>query len=278
MIDDLLLALRPTNAMHQLGVESRVPLFNARVLADGLAGSAATLWVPRLTHPAAAPGVLRAAAHQHAVVGFCLGDGTQEPIDFRHSARPGVLFSALAQACEDVDQVPPFCLHLQTPPVDEAEGAASDAVRDLIADCVQVGFTSFGIDLSASAPDDLARLAESWLEPALLLELAVSVRLPSDPAEQVAIEALHRAGIEPEWVLRAGHDLALQAFRPAGETCTVLLAEPVGASARPGGGDGQPDLDRLEAMAYLAAMRRIEELGLKGCLDAVLSHMVSLCG
>jgi hypothetical protein len=278
MIDDLLLALRPTNAMHQLGVESRVPLFNARVLADGLAGSAATLWMPRLAHPAAAAGVLRAAAHQHAVVGFCLGDGSQEPIDFRHSARPGVLFSAVAQACDDVDQAPPFCLHLQTPPVDESEGAASDAVRDLIADCVQVGFTSFGVDLSANPPDDWARLAESWLEPVLLLELAVSVRLPTDQAEQVAMEALLRVGIEPEWVLRAGRDLGLQAFRPDGETCAALLAEPVGASVHPAGGDGQPDPDRLEAMAYLTAMQRIEELGLKGCLDGVLSHLVSLCG
>ena len=278
MIDDLLLALRPTNAMHQLGVDSRVPLFNARVLADGLVGSDATLWMPRLDHPAAAAGVLRAAAHQRAVVGFCLGDGSQEPIDFRHSARPGVLFSALAKACNDVNQVPPFCLHLQTPSVDEAEGVASHAVRDLIAECVQVGFTSFGVDLSASAPDDLVRLASSWLEPVLLLELAVTVRLPSKQAEQEAVEALRRAGIEAEWVLRAGHDGSLQAFRPAGETCAVRLAEPVGASVRSAGGDEQLDPDRLEAMAYLSAMRRFEQLGLKGSLDGVLSHMVSLCG
>ncbi len=239
MLSEALLALRPTNVMHQLDADSRVPLFSGRMLLGGLAGRPTVLWMPCLPHPSAALGVLRAAVHLRSVTGFCLGADGVEPLQFRHQALPGGLFNAAARAADQFEQAPPFVLHVQAPPVREVDSPEGAAVRDLLVDCLQAGFTSFGVDLTACEDGRHAELAAMLLQPVLDLELLVAVRLPvevgqpDEPGEQdtssraatVAgfVDALKGTGISPDLVILPGPEqLGDEAWRLAVETAKSI--------------------------------------------------------
>ncbi len=298
MLSESLLALRPTNAMHQLGAESAVPLFNARLLLEALDGP--LLWMPQLVHPAAAVGVLRAAAHRRAVVGLGVG-GTDSPSALRHELRPGAWMQAAAAAVAEVAEVPPFAIHLQLPPLVDAAGAEAEAAAELVTGCVQGGFTSFGLDLTACPAQSAPGLAAGVLAAALDFELTICVALASAAADSVAsqLAALQAAGVAPDLVClppRAGGGggladalgsarLAWGDARPeaAGRAplpaeLAAVVGEPFSARTAAAGGAGVADPDRVEAMSYIAAHTRLGQLRLSGSLEPVLARLVDRCG
>lgn len=298
MLSESLLALRPTNTMHQLGADSPVPLFNARLLLDALDGL--PLWMPRLVHPAAAAGVLRAAAHRRAVVGLCAG-GADTPSALRRQLRPGAWMQAAAAAVAEVAEVPPFAIHLQLPPFAEATGAEADAAAELVSGCVQGGFTSFGLDLTACPAEPAPALAAGVLSAALDFELTVCVALADAAPESVGrqLEALRAAGVVPDLVCLpppVGDDATLAEVlgsvrlawfdaRPekTGRTSlpaelAAVVGEPFSGRTAAAGGAGAADPDRVEAMSYIAAHGRLGQLRLTGSLEPVLARLVDRCG
>jgi hypothetical protein len=298
VLSESLLALRPTNTMHQLGAGSAVPLFNARLLLDALGGR--PLWMPQLFNPAAAVGVLRAAAHRRAVVGLCVG-GADGPSALRRELRPGGWMQAAAAAVTEVAEVPPFAIHLQLPPFAAATGAEAEAAAELVTSCVQGGFTSFGLDLAACPAEAAPALAAEVLAAALDFELTICVALADaapDPASR-QLEALRAAGVAPDLVrlpAAAGGEKALAdalgAARLAwsdarpGETgrtalpaaVAAVVGEPFCARTSPVDDAGAADPDRIEAMSYFAAHTRLGQQRLSGSLEPVLAHLVDRCG
>ncbi len=301
MLSESLLALRPTNTMHQLGADSAVPLFNARLLLDALDGP--PLWMPRLLHPAAAAGVLRAAAHRRAVVGLCAG-GADTPSALRRQLRPGAWMQAAAAAVAEVAEVaevPPFAIHLQLPPFAEATGAEADAATELVTGCVQGGFTSFGLDLTVCPAAAAPALAAEVLAAALDFELTICVALADAAPESTGrqLEALRAAGVVPDLVCLpppAGGDATLaevlgsarlawfdarpekigRASLPA--ELAAVVGEPFSGHTAAAGGAGAADPDRVEAMSYIAAHSRLGQLRLTGSLEPVLARLVDRCG
>ncbi|MBN2496895.1 MAG: hypothetical protein JXR96_20055 [Deltaproteobacteria bacterium] len=298
MLGEYLLAKRPTNVMHQLGPESRVPLYSLRHLLQGLPGGA-TLWIPRLSQPAALPGVLRAASHLRSVVGFCLQPDSPEPEEIRR-LRPAELFRLAVEAAESTDRPAPFCLHVQLPALDAESGAAFEAIQGLVANCIETGFTSIGVDLRSLPPDRGAGYAAFLLTAAMELELGISVLPPIEGAGvgervrsiSIQLEALRAEGIEPclvqvegeDWPLASGIQSAVPGVRVAwgslsgvGRPDRRRLPEILGAVL----GDGilrrasTRDPARLEALAYAEAFETIETLGGHGAVEPVLASLES---
>ncbi len=302
MLGERILSLRPTNAMHQLGVTSRVPLFNLTHLLDGLAQHG-LLWVAGIPHPACLPGVLRAASHLASPVGFALKPLAADP-DSLKEANPAALFHAAVQAAEGIQQPVPFCLHAEAPAVDGLDGMAFDAVRSFVGTCVQVGYTSFGVDLRACDEERAVEVARGLLGPVMELELGVSLRLAargenlSSWADSLDKQIRHllRAGMTPRlfvidgpaelgegaWGLAAdlqaglppGCGLAWPSLRSMDRAGTRGLCDsPLAAlmaedrlERRFPDAQSLADPARLEALSYLEAMDLLEDLGGKQAL------------
>ncbi len=71
MAQSSLLALRPTNVIHQLEPSCPLPLLSGRLCLSALAQRTMIFWVPTINHPGALRAVLRAATHLKAVIGLC---------------------------------------------------------------------------------------------------------------------------------------------------------------------------------------------------------------
>ncbi|MBW1809937.1 MAG: hypothetical protein JRJ87_17200 [Deltaproteobacteria bacterium] len=295
-IYDPLLALRPTSVMHQLGMESTVPLLNGRSILDGLLQSGSVFWAPDFFHPAMAGAILRAAAQHRALVGFSLAPATYDPGELRREKNPSRFFQAVVQAANEIDRVPPFVLHVDQPPVAQAKGAQFEVVRDHIALCLDAGFTSFGIDLSGCESADYSSVASGLLGDVLDWELCVSVRLDSAPPARLSADLvakmvgdLKSSGIQPDLIILPGPDSSVpdawalaNAVAPLIAPCGIawsapkrplkLLLEQLQKSfvrALIGGPSGAlkdfngsaDQVDKIEALVYMEAMDVIEHLG-----------------
>lgn len=246
-----LLSYRPTNVVHRLGVSSTIPLLNGRHVLQGVGGMDCSLWIPRVGHPAAIPAIFRAAAHLRSLVGFCLVPESVDPQAMKKDYSPAEFLHSVVDAARALDQAPPFLVHVQEPPIENAQGPEFEAVLEHIAKSLEVGFTSFGIDLTACRAADCPAMATSLLGPVLELELSVVVRLggPSispdappgatpetrvaDRAYRVAttVASLAKAGARPDLVVLPGPDeLGVDAWQLAEETATLIA--PIGIAWR----------------------------------------------
>jgi hypothetical protein len=235
-----------------------------------------------------------------------LAPPSADPEALRLEGCPGPFFGAVTQAAADLEAMPPFFLHVQEPPVPAASGPQVDALATHLGEALQVGFTSFGVDLSGCPAGERVELARNLLAPILDYELTLVVRLPvaadaPDPAADVAstLLALRREGIAPDLVLLPGPDeLGGGAFAlarsisplitPSGVAWRTLprawrerLAElpevPIrallGDDALFGlgvGPDGALDAARLEALSYMEASERLEALRCRNTTAFVL--------
>ncbi len=292
-MDQGLLDLRPVHVMHRLGAESRVPLLNGRTLLDACAESAAVLWAPRVASPAQARALLLAACHRRAMTGAVLAPPRADLAELRREHAPAGWMDAFLQAAAEMSEPPPFCLHVQAPPLDSLESEAGRAVAWLFESCLEAGFTSFGVDLGTPPAAERVDAVVGLLGPALELELCVVLRLCVEPgAEAPALETLRllRAqGVLPDllWLrsiaggmddLRAAGRLA-PLVAPAG----VALACPPADNPTPGQalaeagvraiwgderllrmrtGPKTPRPEVEEAGAYLECVEAISSLGL----------------
>ena len=65
--------------------------------------------------------------------------------------------------------------------------------------------------------------------------------------------------------------------QPADAALAALLGEPFLQRLRTDGPPLSSDPERTEALAYMEASERLEGLGVRGAVDPVFEHMVSLC-
>ncbi len=293
-----LLLLRPTNVVHQLGSQSQTPLLNARHIFDGmiqLAERAGVLWAPTVTLPGMAGGILRAAAHQKALVGLSLQLDDSDPGVLKRDRDPFAFVQAAVAAADNTDRVCPFFLHVEAPPLLSASGADFEAVRNHLLRCQEAGFTSFGVDLSQCEGRACAALALGLLESTQDLELGLTVRVgwesadaePKLVAEQIAavVTEIKREGLLPDLILipeskpgsPGAWDLAALVSPMIGPSSLAWCDSdhirssdlgrllPTGVRALVGGQRlataASPDPDRLEALSYGKAMTTIAGLG-----------------
>jgi hypothetical protein len=202
-------------------------------------------------HPSAILAIFRAAAHLKSLVGFCLVPESVDPQVMKKDYSPSAFLHSVVDAAQALDQVPPFLVHVQEPPIEHPEGPEFEAVLEHVIKSLEVGFTSFGIDLTACQAADCPAMATRLLGPVLELELSVAVRLGgssvnpdaapgttpetrvSDRAYQVAttVAALAKAGARPDLVVLPGPDeLGVDAWQLAEETATMI--EPIGIGWR----------------------------------------------
>ncbi len=265
-----------------------MPLLNSRQVLDGLRESANVLWMPSIAHPSQAGAILRAAAHCKAVVGLSFSPGTTDLAKLRSEHNPNNFFHLMRQAAGQVDHLVPFVLHVDEAAVEQPAGPTFEAVRDHISRCLDAGFTSFGIDLSAcdiqAAPDIAAGLLPQILD----LELGVIVRLlrgrptsVTKGAERVSllVASMKTVGISADVILLPGVDeMGQDAFALAEAVAPMIAPGAVGQAdsslanlnseriesalvrtIMAGNRLIRPDIDqidpdRLEALAYMEAM------------------------
>ncbi len=228
---EVFLPLRPTNAMHQLGMGSVLPLCNGRLMLDCLLKVPAVLWMPRVPHLAALPALFRAAAQQKVPLGVSLVAESTDLSELKRTHSPGGFFRAVIDAAEEVEQPPPFVIHVEVPRVDKTGGAEYEAAGNYVNRCVEAGFTSFGVDLTGCEPKDAAVVSAGLLAPVLDLELGVSVRLgarkPSDLA--AAVQGLKGAGVHPDLAVIPGPDqLEESAWRLAEQVAPLVAPTALG--------------------------------------------------
>lgn len=245
---EVFLPLRPTNAMHQLGAASALPLCNGRLMLDCLLGVPGVLWMPRVPHLAALPALFRAAAQQNVPLGVSLVAESTDSIELRRVHSPGSFFRAVVDAAEEVNRVPPFVVHVEVPRVDRPEGAEYEAAGDYVNRCLEAGFTSFGVDLTGCGPGDGAAVAAGVLAPVLDLELCVTVRLKAGKAAEVAaaVQGLRQAGVQPDLVVLPGPgDLGEAAWRLAVQVAPLVA--PTGLGWRDPGRGVDLDSEKLRS-------------------------------
>ena len=205
---EVFLPLRPTNVMHQLGTGSTLPLCNGRQVLDGLLRVPCILWMPRIPHLAAVPALFRAAVHQKAPLGFSLVTESTDSMELKRSHSPGGFLRAIVDAAEEVGPVPPFVVHVEIPRVNRPEGREYEAAGNYVNQCLEAGFTSFGVDLSGCEPSESLAVAAGLLSPVLDLELCVTVRLGASSAADLAgwVQGLKGEGVHPDLVVLPGPD------------------------------------------------------------------------
>lgn len=293
-----LLELRPTNIVHQLGAQSRIPVLNARDLLFGLDGTNATLWLPRVSGQEEIAGVLRAASHSRSPLGmsmFVEGDVAR----FQHENPVGSLIWKACEQAQSFAVCPPLCFHVQLPSIQNGADTEVDSVCSLVTACVEAGFTSFGLDLRGSAAADDFSWVYRVLTPALELELAFAVQLDfaHDGDPQGILDGLRAAGVFPDIALlsdQSEHAVESETFvrvlennpdlnsgwlgkskQAPGELFNVLVGEMLTEDMQVDGPDTGDQSLRLEAKAYTRALVRIKRLGLKGTMEHLVSRLVS---
>ncbi len=298
MWTDLLLELRPTNVMHQLGIESRVPVLNARDLLVGLDDTDAALWMPTAKSDAEIEGLLRAASHSKAPLGlsmFVNGDLSR----FQHEHPVGSLVWKTSQLAKTMSVCPPLCFHVQMPLIDHRVDSEVDSACTLMMACVDAGFTSFGLDLRGCSHDDDFSWAFRVLTPVVELELSQVVILDfsQEGNPQGVVEGLRSAGVYPDMVLITGESEGLvgsealveffadnPGLKPGwmGDSISLprgfftaslgewLLADEPAQEHQP-----KTDVFRREAKTYTRALIRFKRLGLKGTVEHIASRLVA---
>ncbi len=293
-----LLELRPTNVMHQLGVQSMVPVLNARDLLFGLHDTNAVLWVPRAESEAEIAGLLRAAAHSHAPLGLSLfvdGDMAR----FQHEHAVGELVWKCTELAKSLSLCPPICFHVQLPSVDFKVDSELDSASSMIMACVEAGFTSFGLNLRNTGSDDDFSWVPRVLTPAQELELALAVlldfSLDGDAGE--ILQRLRSLDVFPDVLLLSEQSkvhMDTNTFEGLFEENPGLRLGWVGESnsvqqglfrasfgecilkdERRGEAETKDLRLRLEAKAYTRALIRLKHLGLKKTAEHIASRLVS---
>jgi hypothetical protein len=244
---EVFLPLRPTNVMHQLGTASTLPLCNGRQALDGLLRLPWVLWMPRIPHLAAVPALFRAAAQLRAPLGLSLVTESTDSVELKRSHSPGGFMRAIVDAAEEVGSVPPFVVHVEVPRVNRPEGREYEAAGNYVNQCLEAGFTSFGLDLTGCEPSDSLVIAAGLLAPVMDLELCVTVRLGATGAADLAtwVQGLKGRGVHPDLVVLPGPDeMGDRAWK---------LAEQVAPLVAPTGlgwwdpGRGEFDAERLRS-------------------------------
>jgi hypothetical protein len=264
--------------------------------------------MPELPHTACIDGILRAAGQQKSVVCLSLRAELTADHEFVFPVQPGALVRAAIESAERMTKAQPFALHMQLP----AAGDLSlvELLRDQVANGVQLGYTSFGIDFCQVPADQFMEVARSLLEPVLDLELALSVRLPVNVdkaiSEQAAFVArqvmgLRELGARPDLVVLPGpDDIGGEAWRLATETAPLIVptglawndcdpkglqikalsqafvravSEPLMKRQQAVGSDLDANPEKTEALAYLEALDRFCLLGLNRTSELVLRSL-----
>ena len=133
---------------------------------------------------------------------------SSDPVDLKRVHSPGGFFRAVVDAAEEVNEPPPFVVHVEVPRVNRPEGSAYEAAGNYVNRCLEAGFTSFGLDLTGCEPSDCMAIAAGLLAPVLDLELCVIVRLGASRAADLAagVQGLKREGVHPDLVVLPGPD------------------------------------------------------------------------
>jgi len=217
--------------MHQLGTTSTLPLCNGRFMLDCLLKVPGVLWLPRIPHLAALPAVFRAASQQKVPLGVALVAESTDSADLKRVHSPGGFFRAVVDAAEEVGSAPPFVVHVEIPRVNRPEGREYEAADNYVNQCLEAGFTSFGLDLTGCEPSDSLVVASGLLAPVMDLELGVTVRLGATGAADLAawVQRLKAEGVHPDLVVLPGpDDLGDRAWKLAEQVAPLVAPTALG--------------------------------------------------
>lgn len=167
---DSVLPYRPSAVARALGEGSRLPLLAVSELVRGWSGPLVALSVE--AEPVL-EACFRAAREANAAVGIARAP----------AARNGAvrLFQETRDAAESGRHRLPFFLQAGPFALGADKDAKAAASRALV-EHAEAGFTAFWLDPSGCPESDAPRIAAEIARPAVELELAVEVSVPSDPA------------------------------------------------------------------------------------------------
>ena len=182
-------------------------------------------------------------------LGFSLVAESTDSVELKRVHSPGGFLRAIVDAANEVNQVPPFVVHVEIPRVNRPGGPEYEAAGNYVNRSLEAGFTSFGVDLSGCELSDCPSVAAGLLAPAMDLELCVTVRLGSGNAADLAamVQGLKREGVHPDLVVLPGPDELGEAAWQLAVQVAPLVA-PTGLGWQDPGRSVELDAEKLRSV------------------------------
>jgi len=172
-----LLKLRPEHAVKNLGAKSKVCLLSSRDIFRVLRKDKMIVMAcnARIIHNI--PGLMRAAKELDAVIGFEMAKSESDLSGGYTGFTPQLYFNAIIEWAEKEKFYLPFFIHADHTTVKDTSEAAIKSARDLNAEQLRVGFTSFSIDASFNPLPDNIRITTQLAKPLMEFNVGLEVEV-----------------------------------------------------------------------------------------------------
>lgn len=204
-----LLKFRPEHAVKNLGAKSRLCLLSSKDIFRVLRSDKMILMACNARMTNSIPGLMRAAKELDAIIGFELAKSESDLTGGYTGLTPQLHFNAIVEWAEREKFYLPFFIHADHTTVKDTSEKAIKSARELNAEQLRVGYTSFSIDASFNQlPDNIritTQLAKPLMEYNVGLEVEVGEILSLQKGGHIStveeamqmIEGVQAAGIKP---------------------------------------------------------------------------------
>ena len=172
-----LLKLRPEHAAKNLGSKSKVCLLSSRDIFRVLRGDKLIVMAcnARMTHNI--PGLMRAAKDLDAIIGFEMAKSESDLSGGYTGFTPQIYFNAIIEYAEREKFGQPFFIHADHTTVKDTSEKAIKSARELNAEQLRVGYTSFSIDASFNQLPDNIRITSQLAKPLMEYNIGLEVEV-----------------------------------------------------------------------------------------------------
>jgi fructose-bisphosphate aldolase class II len=159
------LGLRTARIIEKLGSSSRVCLLNSKDILKVLKEEKIIIMACNTRIKHAIPGIMRAAEELDAVVAFELAKSEGDVDGGYTGQNPKIYFETVTGYANEREFTKPFFIHGDHITVKDTTSKAIESARDLIADELEAGYTSFAIDASFNTVADNIRITADLAKP-----------------------------------------------------------------------------------------------------------------
>ncbi|MFH1625427.1 MAG: class II fructose-bisphosphate aldolase [Pseudomonadota bacterium] len=174
---DKVLELRPARVSEKLGRSSRVCLLNSKDIFRVLKDRSVIIMACNTRIKHAIPGIMKAAEELDAVVAFELAK-SEGDVDGGYTGQdPKTYFETVTGYAEERNFTKPFFIHGDHITVRDTSSKAIDSARNLIAEELAAGYTSFALDASFNPIPDNIRITTELARPIVKEGLGLEVEV-----------------------------------------------------------------------------------------------------
>lgn len=172
-----LLPFRPEHAVKNLGSKSKICLLSSRDIFRVLRREKLIVMAcnARISH--SIPGLMRAAKAMDAVIGFELAKSESNLKGGYTGFTPKLFFETIIDYAQKENFDLPFFIHADHTTVKDTSREAIEEARELNAEQLRVGYTSFSIDASFNPIPDNIRITSELAKPLMNYNVGLEVEV-----------------------------------------------------------------------------------------------------